>query len=224
MPDRVLRLSKKQADDIATLCELGVDTLTRIAAAIETMPLTVKDAKIKETITSQFGIGQAESLERVLFGLATIHRRRFDDVSELLDAIRSDSWNETQRAAWLACRPAFEQLLSAESVVLATKALDLSFDVERFCVGARIITDLRPVFDRPRTTIVGSTIRQTLRLEYSSIDGTVTSVSIGLDAEDISRLKQSCEEALLKVSVAKSLLMKAGLTEILIPGEEDSDE
>ena len=105
-------------------------------------------------------------------------------------------------------------------MVLATKALDLSFDVERFCVGTRIITDVRPVFDPSRNQIVGSAIRQTLRLEYMSLDGTVTSMSIGLDADDIDRLKKACDEAIHKVGVVRDALTKSGLTEIIVPGED----
>jgi len=221
MPEHVLRLTKKQAGDVAELCALGADTLMEIAAAVEVMAPTVKGKRIKEVVSAQFGAEKAQSLEKVLFTLATIYRRRFDKVSGLLDAIQSDAWSDTQRSEWLECRPAFERLLSAESVILSAKALDLSFDVERFCVGARIITDIRPIFDSSRNAIMASTIRQTLRLEYASVDGTVTSISIGLDADDIARLKQSCEEASQKVTVAKSLLTKTDLTEILVPGEDD---
>ncbi len=129
-------------------------------------------------------------------------------------------WDDAQRTKWQECRSALEQLLSTESIALAAKAADLSFDVERFCVGARIITDIRPVFDPRRDKIVGSTIRQTLRLEYMSLEGTISNMSIGLDAEDIDRLKKACEEATHKVAVARSTLTKSGLTEIIVPGED----
>ncbi len=126
-------------------------------------------------------------------------------------------WDDAQRTKWQECRSALEQLLSTESIALAAKAADLSFDVD---VGARIITDIRPVFDPRRDKIVGSTIRQTLRLEYMSLEGTISNMSIGLDAEDIDRLKKACEEATHKVAVARSTLTKSGLTEIIVPGED----
>ena len=223
MPEQILSLSKKQADDIAAVCELGFDTLNKIAAAVEAMPLTIKKKKIQETIAAQFGAEKAGALERVLFGLAAVHRRNFDDASSLLDAVVPPSWDKAQRVMWQECRPALERLLSAESIILAAKAIDLSFDVEQFCIGVRIITDIRPIFDQKRNKIAGSTIRQTLRLDYTGVDGSVTSVSIGLDADDIARIQKSCEEATHKVSVARDALNRAGLTEIIIPGEEDDE-
>jgi|ERR1700730_1004512 len=221
MADRVIRLSKAQSDDIATLCSFGSTTVERFADTIERLPLTIRREKIQEAIASQFGKEKAEPLGRVLFGLATLHRRNFASVSTLLDSVSiPPEWGDAQRAKWQECRPALERLLSAASVILAAKATDLSFDVERFCVGARILTDIRPVFDLQREKIVGSTLRQTLRLEFMSLDGKVTSMSIGLDADDISRLKKECEEAIHKSTVTRDMLQKSGLTEIIIPGEE----
>jgi hypothetical protein len=221
MPDRVIRLSKAQADDIATVCSLGSGILMRVATAVEALPTTIKKKKIQEAIAAQFGAETAQPLARILFGLATVHRRTFDSVAALLESISLPAeWDEAKRAKWRECQAALIRLLSAESVVLATKAADLSFDVERFCVNARIITDIRPVFDLPRDRIIGSTIRQTLRLEYMSLDGTVTSVSIGLDADDIDRLKKACDEATHKADVARDTMTKSGLKEIIVPGED----
>src|SRR5260370_33436931 len=92
--------------------------------------------------------------------------------------------------------------------------------VSAFCVGARIITDIRPVFVPQHQKIVGSTLRQTLRLEFMSLDARVTSMSIGLDADDISRLKKECEAAINKAAVTRNTLQRSGLEEIIIPGEE----
>jgi hypothetical protein len=223
MPERVIRLSKAQADDIAVVCSLGSETLTRIVAAIQALPITIKREKIEAAIASQFDSEKVKPLTRILFGLSRVHRRNFDDdsVAGLLESISIPAeWDEVRRAKWVECQPALQRLLSLESVILATKAMDLSFDVERFCVGARIITDIRPVFDLPRNQVVGSTIRQTLRLEYMSVDGTVASMSIGLDADDINRLKKTCDEAIHKTDVAKETLEKSGLTDIIVPGED----
>jgi hypothetical protein len=221
MPERIIRLSKTQADDIAVIISIGREALTRIATVIEKLPVTIKREKVEEAIAAQFGEEKAESLGRVLFGLATVHRRNFVTIPALLDILSLPSdWDDSKRAKWQEFRPILERMLSSESVVLAAKATDLSFDVERFCVGARIITDMRPVFDLQRNRILGSTLRQTLRLEFVSLDGTVTSISVGLDADDISRLKKECDEAVHKADVTRDMLTKSGLTEIIIPGEE----
>ncbi len=221
MANRVVRLSKTQAEDITALCSFGSATVARLADSIERLSPTIRKEKIQEVIAAQFGKEKAEPIGRVLFGLATLHRRNFESLSVLLDSISIPSeWDDAQQAKWQECRPAIERLLSAAPVILAAKATDLSFDVERFCVGARIITDIRPIFDPKHEKIVGSTLRQTLRLEFTSLDARVTSMSIGLDADDISRLKKECEEAINKAAVTRNTLQSIGLEEIIIPGEE----
>jgi hypothetical protein len=219
-----MRLPAAQANDIEVICSFGPDFLEQAAAAIEAIPLTIERNKIQSVLT-KFGSEKAEPLDRVLFGLAVASRRRFDKVSTLLDSISPPvAWDGERRRKWNEslknCRRPLERLLSAESIVLATKALDLSFDVERFCVAARIITDIRPVFDTARSQIVGSTIRHTFRLEYAGIDGTTSSMSVGLDANDIAKIKEACEEAGNKVAAVQKLLKKGGISEIIIPGEE----
>jgi hypothetical protein len=219
-----LRMPPAQANDIAKVCSIGNDKLSRIAAGVAKMARTIDRDKIRSEL-AKLGPDIAEPLDRVIFGLAIAARRRFDTMSTILDnVVPPTTWDDARRARWekdlQACRPALEQLLSAESIILAAKAIDLSFDVERFCVASRIITDIRPVFDAERSEIIGSTIRHTLRLEYTGIDGTVTSVSVGLDADDIAHLKDACEEATLKVEAAKRLLEKSGVNDVIIPGEE----
>jgi hypothetical protein len=217
----VIRPSKEQADEIAAVCSLGSETLSEIASIIEALPVTVRAEKIRAAISAKVGTAKAEALERVLLVFSVAIRRRFDNVPTLLDSVLLPTeWNDAQRQKWRECRPALERLLSIESVILTTKATDLSFDIERLCIASRIITDVRPVFDLERNKVIGTTIRQTLRLEYSSSNGDVESISIGLDADDIVRLKKSCEEAIHKAEILKNMLEKAGLTEMLIPGDE----
>jgi hypothetical protein len=221
MPQRNARLSRAQADDVAVICSWGSDALMQIAAAIEKSPPTIQKQKIRQTIATEIGGDKAEIVSRVLVSLAGALRRNFASPRELIDGLAlPPDWTDAQRAKWRDCEGAIEKLLSIESVVLAAKATDLSYDVERFCVGARIVTDIRPVFDLERNGILGSTVRQTLRLEYATSDGTITSISIGLDADDIERIRKACEEATHKTSVATETLKKSGIQEIVIPGED----
>jgi hypothetical protein len=224
MPDRSIRLSQPQADDLAVICSIGASSLIRVLGKVEDAPITIRASKLRETIlTAQIGGDKADVLGRVLLGLATLMRRGPSNASEVLAMVSGSlalRWNPDQMKQWQDCRPVFERLLSSRSVTLATKATDLSYDVERFCIGSRIITDIRPVFDDEREAIVGSTIRQTLRLEFMSMDGSANSISVGLDKDDISRLKDACEEALRKATRAQETMRKAGLSETVVAGED----
>ena len=223
MPERTISLSASQRTDLASVCAAGAGKIDQVTARLNETPVTIRSSRIRDLIGAVVGTDKKEAFGRVIFGLATASRRVFSDTKSTLDSVTSaliPHWSEDQMKTWAACQPALERLLNAKSVALAAKASDLAFDVERFCVGVRIVTDIRPVFDGPREAIVGSTIRQTLRLEYVSLDGSPSSISIGLDSEDIGILKSACEEALRKAEVAKITLESKGLPELLMPGED----
>jgi hypothetical protein len=88
---------------------------------------------------------------------------------------------------WDECRAAIKRLLETRSLTLAAKALDISYDFERVYLAGRLLTSMRPVFDDQREDIRGSTIVQTLRLEYLAPNGDQSSISVAMD---IKRLKE----------------------------------
>src|SRR5206468_2991943 len=101
---------------------------------------------------------------------------------------------------------------------LYAKARDLAFDFERLYTRARILTDIRPIYDDPRNAIVGADIIQSLRLDYVSSDGDTKTITIALDIPDLEQLKKCCEDALQKSEVARKLIEGSGL-EVVLPGE-----
>ena len=219
-----IRLSSSQAEDLYAVCSLGPALLSKVASAVSALPPTIRKDKVQVAIAAIAGAEKASLIRRVVFGLATVYRRNFDDVSSLLNHVMvPHSWTDKDRADWHACIEPLEQIMSSNAITLSAKAADLSFDVERFCLGARIITDVRPVFDKERGNIVGTTIRQTMRLEYMANDGTVTSLSIGLDASDLVRIRQACEDAIHKADVAAKTMQSIGSGEVIISGEDDDE-
>ena len=220
MPVPTISLARSQADDLATVCALGSAGIRRIASAIDAAQGTIKPGKIREIIAAQVGKDNAEAVKRVLFGITTASRRGSLSISELLDGLSQSlaaRWDEANLEKWQACRPALEGLLASKSMVLATKAADLSSDFERICLAVRVLTDIRPVFDDQKREILGSTITQTLRMEYIAPDGDQQSISVALDMDDLAQLKTACEDAVRKAEIAKKML--GDKIEIIMPGE-----
>jgi hypothetical protein len=211
-PTPNVRLSKSQVDALVSTCELGEATLLRIAKALDTeQAQLIKPARLREIITREIDNERvARTIARFLISLATLRRRSFATAEELLDGVSegvpTTSWDKAQLERWPKCRLVLQKLLESKLIVLAAKALDLTFDFPEFCIGARILTDIRPIFDDPKNTIIGATISQTLRLEYAVRNGEQSSISIALDLDDILHLKHACEEALHKGKVAKQLI------------------
>lgn len=218
------KLSPSQRDDLAAVCEIGAAPLEKIAAKIDVQKLTISRSKIETVLRENLGPEKGAAVARVAFGIAASFRRTVSTAHEVLDritpTIEAVSQEDSRLKAWAACRVGLERLLATQSVSLAAKALDISYDFERVYIAGRLLTSIRPVFDDPRENIMGSTIVQTLRIEFVAANGDQASISIALDADDIKQLMNECKRAINKAAKAKNEMeIKFGL-DAIIPGEE----
>jgi hypothetical protein len=222
-----LRLSKNVIDDVVRLSSIDGHALARLLAAFEDLGPTIKRSKIRELITRHVGSASAGPLERFLFGLNASNRREGSTFSDLLDGIENaiipSRLKGEEADQWRRNRELLERLLRSSAVTISAKALDLSYDFARLFVGARIITDMRPVFDDLRNEIIGTSITQTLRLDYRTSDGTDSTISVSLDISDLRELMNSCQSAIDKATVARRLIEDGCKKEAILAGE-DLDE
>jgi hypothetical protein len=224
MPSVSVRLSKSQTDDLAVICELGVGPLNALASALDSMKPTINRRELRRVIAETTGAPQAtDAAWRAIPALAIAFRRFNVPASDLLDSIRESlvvqGWNEDQLRTWHECRPVIEKLLLSPAVGLPAKARELAFDFERIYSRARILTDIRPVFDDARNEIAGANITQTLRLEYTSRNGSSTSLSLALDMSDIEALRKCCDDALRKAQISLEQIQTKWDIEAALPGE-----
>jgi hypothetical protein len=224
-----LHLSNAMKTDLAGLCSMGAERLGRAAEKIEAAPFTIRRSKIEAIIREEFNAEDGTLVMRVLFGIAGTFRREFssaDDVvsslSRALSSLPPEEYN-SRFSEWSKCSEALRALLSSQSVTLAAKAIDISYDYERVYIAGRLLTSVRPIFDDPRETIVGSTIVQTFRLEFLSPNGDRSNISVAMDMEDIQRLQKECETATRKAKAIRNRIEKDCHIEAIDPGEEISE-
>ena len=222
-----IRLTKSLTDDLAVVSALGPDRLQRIARAIETLPLTINRSALRQIIVDEVGEDAADTLVQFLFGLAVARRHGVSTIAPLLDDFRAGlvrlKWKDEDLSQWDSSRPALERLLNVPSITATAKALDLSYDFARLCMATRILTDIRPVFGEEngkKTEIIGTTITQTLRIEYNSPVGNEQTISFAMDLDDIKQLMASCEEAIHKAEKARLLVEEHCKIPAIMPGEE----
>jgi len=113
------------------------------------------------------------------------------------------------------------ELAFAEVVYLSGKALDLTFDFERLFTTAKVITDVRPVYNEEATEVMGAVIVQNLQLEFLRSDRFET-FSLALDSKDIRSLIEALKKALQKQEVA-TRLPQLKEAQIFVAGEERND-
>lgn len=101
--------------------------------------------------------------------------------------------------------PALVELLDSKLFRVAAKSANLAYDYANLLRNARVITDVRPVFDDSVESIDGAVVSHVLRLKYTGIDDE-TSLSIVIDTTDIQRLLEECERALSKGNLVRNWL------------------
>ena len=227
MATPALRPSSRQLEELAAVCGLGPDKLGLIRRQIAGHPATVSRRKIQDTIATVVSAAEGRQLSRFLLAAAVTIRRQGLDAKKFVEGVstivRSRHDRDTRFVNWNDCTSEVTHLLELSSVQLAAKAFDISYDFERVLTEARLITSIRPVFglEDDDTTIVGSTVVQTLRLEYASQQGDHTNLSIALDLDDVRNLSEICNRALKKAQASVDLIQKKCAIEAIIIGEKD---
>jgi hypothetical protein len=224
MPSISTNPSKSQKNDLLAICRLGAVRLNAVAGSLEQRKATVKRSEFRRIISETFDdTHAAEAARRALPGLATAIRKFNISAISLFEMIESslNGFSEQEMLSWHECQPIIQRIVSSGFVTLYAKARDLAFDFERLYARSRILTDIRPVFDDPRDTIVGANITQTLRLDYFTADSVTNSISVALDVSDIEQLRKACEEALRKAEAARALVERNPELNAVLPGESD---
>jgi hypothetical protein len=110
-------------------------------------------------------------------------------------------------------------LLSIEPISVESKALDVQYENERTFQGARIMTDIRPIFGPdPEDPPTGAVIVHTLRITYRERNR-MRDLEIALDAEDVSTMRDLLDRADSKASSIKAFLARTELPYIGLDGE-----
>ena len=126
----------------------------------------------------------------------------------------------------LADRDQFEAriraLLSVQSLTLASRARGLLLETERHATEFRIVSDIRPVFDKPGTTILGAIVMHSLRISYHEQKGSAA-LFVSLDSDDLKELSSVARRALEKEKMLNALVADRGLT-LIQDNTEDTQE
>lgn len=189
---------------------------------------TLVTSSLGTPIAEATGLQQtdAESVAAFLISLHVQRERREDveqaSISEFVDAAVAGlaQLNEREPAAGLdGLKAALERFLSTDSGSrVSAKAADILYDQERLFQGARILTDVRPVFADPVDSGVRvAMLLHTLRLEYFDAGSRgVKSFYVAVDRQDLQAIRRLVDRALDKEHVLAETL-KAAEISVLIP-------
>src|SRR5579884_1810074 len=107
------------------------------------------------------------------------------------------------------------RLLQAPALKVVAKAIGLRSDFANTFFDAKILTDIRPVFDvDPSHEPLGAIITHTLKVEYNRGAGKHEEFYVGLAPDDLKALLETLERARIKGNTLRALLEKSGTADL----------
>jgi hypothetical protein len=212
-PDQIkqlLRCAKIDGDKLADLA-IYLHNLTN--------PPLVPD-RLLQLIKEQVGNDDADILLSQLFSLSMLVRASESTSIEVMKAIRAALDAPQQQEELDAVAPALQSLIDSTPIRLVTKAMELSYDYTNLLRKARILTDIRPLFDEQGDAVEAAVVTHTLRLGYSSECGN-HELSVALDLQDVKKLRDQCDRAIKKASSIRDEFVRSTSKPCLISGESE---
>lgn len=223
-----LKIKPAQAEALQAIAKMSPERFSKLADLLwgQDSP-SIKATQLLEVVRNFSGDEDfSDAFCTQLISLAMFRRVEKIEPEELFDSLfggmENAGFSEETRDWYTKIRPDFVRLLNCDSVRFPAKALHLSTDHEQLFVSANVVTDVRPVFDGDRSELVGAVVVQTLRAHYLAAGGEQgkQQVSLALDIDDIQKLIDELEKALLKAQTAKNEFGKKTGKDIFVVGEE----
>jgi len=177
-----LTLPKENERGIAIIKLLSDSEVNQISEVLRKFSPPIKFSKVISDVRPILEGRSEEDIESLVDTIYSLYSLRFyreapieEFLVDLLDAIRESDNEElktinSDEAAALEFR--LKSLLTARTFSVLTKAHDLHGEFANIFWNAKVISDIRPVWDEDvKVPPVGVVITQTLKLEYGDIEG-----------------------------------------------------
>ena len=219
-PDSILKVSDSVRRDLAHLAKHAevLPRITRILAESHPGTESAPGAELASAVGTSVGLS-LDDAQHILFTIWNLYRlqkrydfsavKLIDEVTASLDSQATDAWKTENSGAWKKARDAIVSLLETMTdehpLVVSGKAATLGQAHQSIFVEARIVTDVRPVFNSAADRVLESLIIHTLLIDY--FDGVETRrTEFALDANDVASLRQLCDRAEGKATLLKGAL------------------
>ncbi len=210
-----LTIPEEYEDGIAVIKSLSDTDLNRILEALKEAKPSGDPGDIVQMLRSDLPSISETDLEKFVETLYSLYSfRAHSDVSvDQFVADLSEATTESDNPKVRTSNPAdlavlksrFKALLTVRPFSTLSKAQGLRYDFANIFWDAKVISDIRPVWDGDVTKPPeGIVITQTLKLEYHYIGGH-GEIYVCLDRDDIEALISVLERAQTKATTLKSL-------------------
>ncbi|NOY40359.1 MAG: hypothetical protein GXP26_00795 [Planctomycetes bacterium] len=215
-----LKPKPEQINQLLHCAEISPDHLAQLVSHLDQLsdPPLLADELLRE-FQNYISSEESEVLLEQVLSLSMLVRQSDSKPLEITRALRSSIGAE-DRAKWDSVATHFQALLESTAVRLVTKAMELSLDYANLLRNARILTDLRPLFDELGDQVVGGVVTHTLRIDYYG-DGGSHELSLAMDISDIEGLRNQCERSITKARTIRDQFVQNMKKPCLISGETE---
>ena len=217
--DHLAQLSLPPAIRPALEALRGVTTsqVQALVAELDAPPMPRSPGAFRQALTGKTA-GYSETPTRLvntMLALAVVMARNPDvTVQQLADDVSSSEDLQVP----VEDRPAFAKkvqvLLECRAIHLMAKATDLQLDRQAVFTGSRILSDIRPIFEKGKSdqSPAGAVVSHTLKIEYLR-RGNHKEFFVALDQHDLDQMNETIDNAHKKAAGISALLNAAGITE-----------
>lgn len=219
-----LRVPRQYEGGIVKIRDLGDESVQELLHALRKTPATYNQSTLASAVASMTDTIAASDVEEIVPALLSLYSYRDYSQTEVTDVAqgiaRGMEESESERLRLLADdRPSFEErltrLLSVEPLDVTVRAGVLSLENEHTFREARVVTDIRPVFEPhdPEAALPGAVIVHSLKISYRD-DNTLKDFFVALDNDEVRELIEQLERAKAKAENLKSVLKAGGVSYI----------
>ena len=216
MPLNITRIPQSYRAGLAKIKSLSPEAVSALANALGVAQIS-DFAKLSSVVESSAQVSPEEaaaivtSVRSLYYIKATAETATPDLVAMLMTAMQMSGGNMALSESE---KPAFAEkltkLLSIGRVERSGKIEQLKTDHQNILEDAKILTDLRPVFDKPGDRPIGFIIAHTLKI-VTHESGVHKELFFALDGDDVLTLKRTAERALEKMASLQDFIKSANL-------------
>ena len=214
-----INIPEKYHEALEKLSTLPDATFLKLLEALSNLPIKVHSrADLMGTISSisEISVGDAKDISDALLGFcmscASCGKETSTYLEEFIQALEKSPKLDRTKLEVLKSR--LNQILNIASFSIATKAASVLFEHDRIFGQARVLTDIRPVFDiqadRPPKAAV---IIHNLSIHYQQ-DGKHKEFFLAMDENDIQTLIETLKRAKMKAESIKKALASTQISYI----------
>jgi hypothetical protein len=207
MADNAFKINDAKAKEVKSIMLIPLENVKRFSSLVcaDNSGLITSFKSFKELAKKTLLNDEYRHFIRNCLSLRH-YSEKSDETSEntllmLRNGLSIKGWPETDLKSWDSYALEIGNILKSDSIYIISKIADLALTHENHLHSSRIISEMRPVFDKSYENIKAFIVYNDLMLSYHDNEEE-KALTISLTLEDLESLKDSVDRALKKTEIA----------------------